>query len=135
MSPWPLGGHTPISFVVLSPAVPLVKDGKMRALAVLSTTRSGALPDVPTIAEAGFPGLEADTQQCVLAPAGTPREIIDLIYRNIVAALATPDMKERLATLGFVPVANTPAEFAAMVKPEVARWKQVIREANIKADP
>ena len=130
-----LGGHTPIFFVVLSPAVPLVKEGKMRALAVLSTSRSGALPDVPTIVEAGYPGIEADTQQCVLAPAGTPREIVDLIYRQIVAALATPDMKERLATLGFVPVANTPAEFAGMIGPEVARWKQIIREANIKADP
>ena len=130
-----LGGHTPISFVVLSPAVPLVKEGKMRALAVLSTTRSPALPDVPTIVEAGLPGIEADTQQCVLAPAGTPRAIVDLIYGEIVAALAAPDMQERLATLGFVPVANTPAEFAKMVGPEVARWKQVIREANIKADP
>jgi tripartite-type tricarboxylate transporter receptor subunit TctC len=130
-----LGGHTPISFVVLSPAVPLVKEGKMRALAVLSTTRSPALPDVPTIVEAGYPGIEADTQQCVLAPAGTPRAIVDLIYGEIVAALAAPDMQERLATLGFVPVANTPAEFAKMVGPEVARWKQVIREANIKADP
>ena len=130
-----LGGHTPIAFVVLSPAVPLVREGKMRALAVLSTTRPGALPEVPTIVEAGFPGIEADTQQCVLAPAGTPRDIVDLIYRNIVTALAAPDMKERLATLGFVPVANTPAEFAAMVGGEVARWKQVIREAGIKADP
>jgi tripartite-type tricarboxylate transporter receptor subunit TctC len=130
-----LGGHTPIAFVVLSPAVPLVKEGTLRALAVLSTTRSGALPDVPTIVEAGYPGIEADTQQCVLAPAGTPRGIVDLIYREIVAALAAPDMKERLATLGFVPVANTPAEFAAMVKTEVSRWKQVIKEANIKADP
>jgi tripartite-type tricarboxylate transporter receptor subunit TctC len=130
-----LGGHTPISFVVLSPALPLVREGKMRALAVLSTTRSGALPEVPTIVEAGYPGIEADTQQCVLAPAGTPREIVDLIYRQIVAALATPDMKERLATLGFVPVANTPAEFARMIGPEVVRWKQIIREANIKADP
>jgi tripartite-type tricarboxylate transporter receptor subunit TctC len=130
-----LGGHTPISFVVLSPAVPLVKEGKMRALAVLSTTRSPALPDVPTIVEAGYPGIEADTQQCVLAPAGTPRAIVDLIYGEIVAALAAPDMQERLATLGFVPVANTPAEFARMVGPEVARWRQVIRGANIKADP
>jgi tripartite-type tricarboxylate transporter receptor subunit TctC len=130
-----LGGHTPISFVVLSPTVPLVKEGKMRALAVLSTTRSPALPDVPTIVEAGFPGIEADTQQCVLAPAGTPRAIVDLIYREIVAALAAPDMQERLATLGFVPVASTPAEFARMIGPEVARWKQVVRGANIKADP
>jgi tripartite-type tricarboxylate transporter receptor subunit TctC len=130
-----LGGHTPISFVVLSPAVPLVREGKVRALAVLSTTRSSALPDVPSIVEAGFAGIEADTQQCVLAPAGTPAAIVDLIYREIVAALGTPDMKERLATLGFVPVANTPAEFAKMVAPEVARWKQVIREANIKAEP
>lgn len=71
----------------------------------------------------------------MLAPAGTPHEVVDLIYREIVAALATPDMKERLATLGFVPVANTLAEFARMIGPEVVRWKRIIREANIKADP
>jgi tripartite-type tricarboxylate transporter receptor subunit TctC len=102
---------------------------------VLSTTRSGALPEVPTIIEAGYPGIEADTQQCVLVPAGTPRQIVDLLYREIVVALAAPDIKARLATLGFVPVANTPDEFAAMIKPEVARWKQIIKDAGIKADP
>lgn len=130
-----LGGHTPIAFVVLSPAVPLVKEGKLRALAVLSTVRTAALPEVPTIIEAGYRGIEADTQQCVLAPAGTPREIVDLLYREIAEALKTPDMRGRLATLGFVPVANTPAEFAAMIGPEVERWRKVIKDANIKAEP
>ncbi len=130
-----LGGHTPIAFVVLSPAVPLIKEHQLRALAVLSTKRSGALPDVPTIVEAGYPGIEADTLQSVLVPAGTPREIVDLLYREIAATLKEPDIKERMATMGFTPIANSPAEFAALVKPEVERWKQVIKAANIKAEP
>ncbi len=68
-------------------------------------------------------------------PAGTPHEIVDLLYKEIVAALASPDLKARMATLGFVPVANTPQEFAAMVPAEVARWKKVINDGNIKIDP
>jgi len=129
-----IGGHTPIAFVVLSPAVPQVRESQLRALAVLSATRSPALPDVPTMTEAGFPGIEADTWQCVIIPAGTPKAIVDLIQSEFAAIVALPEVKEKLAALGFVPVANKPDEFAAQVKTELARWKKVVREAEIKAE-
>ena len=129
-----LGGHTPFAFVVLAPAVAQVKEGKLRALAVLSARRSSALPDVPTIGEAGFAGQEADTLMGVLVPAGTPKEIIAFLHREIARIVALPDMKERLDAIGFVPVANTPDEFAAVIKAETTRWGKVIRDANLKAD-
>jgi tripartite-type tricarboxylate transporter receptor subunit TctC len=121
--------------VVLAPAVPHVKEGSLRGLAVLSAQRSSALPDVPTIAEARFPGQEADTLLGVLAPVGTPKEIVDLSHREIVRSVALPDVRERLDAIGFAPVANTPDEFAAVIKAESERWAKVIRAANIKAEP
>jgi tripartite-type tricarboxylate transporter receptor subunit TctC len=130
-----LGGHTPFGFVVLAPAVPHIKDGKLRGLAVLSAQRSRALPDVPTISEAGFPGQEADTLIGVLVPAGTPKEIVDLLHREIVRIVALPDVRERLDAIGFVPVANTPNEFAAVIKAESERWARVIRAAKITVEP
>ena len=129
-----LGGHTPFAFVVLAPAVPHVREGKLRGLAVLSAQRSSALPEVPTIAEAGFPGQEADTLLGVLVPAGTPKEIVGILHREIARIVALPEVKQRLDAIGFVPVANTPDEFAAIIKSETARWSKVIREANIKAE-
>jgi tripartite-type tricarboxylate transporter receptor subunit TctC len=100
----------------------------------LSAQHSAALPEVPTIAEAGFPGQEADTLLGVLAPAGTPNEIIDLLHREIVRTVALPDVKEHLDAIGFVPVGNTPDEFAAVIKVESERWANVIRAANLKAE-
>src|SRR5216683_1493437 len=129
-----LGGRPQFTFVVLAPAVPHIREGSLRGLAVLSAERSSALPDVPTIAEAGFPGQEADTLLGVLVPAGTPNEIIDLLHREIVRSVALPDVKERLDAIGFVPVANTPDEFAAVIRVESERWAKVIRAANIKAE-
>ena len=129
-----LGGHTQFAFVVLAPAVSHIREGSLRGLAVLSAERSSALPDVPTIAEAGFPGQEADTLLGMLVPAGTPKEIIDLLHREIVRSVALPDVKERLDAIGFVPVANTPDEFAAVIRVESERWAKVIRAANIKAE-
>jgi tripartite-type tricarboxylate transporter receptor subunit TctC len=129
-----LGGHTPIAFTVITPAVPQVKEGKLRALAVTTPKRSPALPDVPTLAEAGLPDQEADTMQGILVPAGTPKPIIDLLHREIVKAMELPDVKEKLVVLGFETVASTPDEFAARVKTEIPKWGKVIREANIKAE-
>jgi tripartite-type tricarboxylate transporter receptor subunit TctC len=129
-----LGGHTPIAFVVLAPAVPYVKSGSLRALAIFSAHRSSALPDVPTIAEAGFPGQEADTLLGLLAPAGTPKGIIDLLNREVVAIVALPEVKERLDAIGFVPVADSPEEFAAIIKAETARWGKVVRDAKLKPE-
>jgi tripartite-type tricarboxylate transporter receptor subunit TctC len=130
-----LGGHTPFAFVVLAPAVPHVREGKLRGLAVLSAQRSPALPDVPTIAEAGFPGQEADTLLGILVPARTPKEIVDRLYQEVKRIVALPEIKDRLDAIGFVPVANTPDEFAAIIKAESARWAKIIRAANIKAEP
>jgi tripartite-type tricarboxylate transporter receptor subunit TctC len=127
-----VGGHTPIAFTALPPAAPMVKDGKLRGLAVTSATRSPALPDVPTIAEAGLPGQEADTLQGVLVPAATPPDIVALLHREIVKAIATDDVKQRFAELGFEAAGTSPEQFAAQIKDEVAKWGKVIREANIK---
>jgi len=128
-----VAGHTPISFGSMAPAVPLVKEDKLRALAVSSKARSQALPDVPTMTEAGFPEVEGESWFTMVVPAGTPKDVIALLHREIVRAIARPDMKERLATLGYAPLATTPAEAAAQFSTEMAKWTKVIRAAGIKA--
>jgi tripartite-type tricarboxylate transporter receptor subunit TctC len=128
------GGHTPMGFTSLPPAIPLIQDGKIRPLAVSAEKRVAALPDVPTLAEAGLPDQEADTLQAVLVPAGTPRPIVDFLYREIKTIVALPDIKERFAVLGLDPVTNTPEEFAAQIRKEIAKWGKVIRDANIKME-
>lgn len=128
-----VAGHTPICIVAPAPTVPQVNDGKLHALAVMSKTRLQALPDVPTIAEAGFPGMEAENWFGVLVPAGTPSDIVTLLNREIVNVIALPDMKERLAALGFEAVGSTPKEFADQIALELDKWGKVIRLANIRA--
>ncbi len=127
-----VAGHTPIAFAAVSSAAPLVKDGKLRALAVMSKNRAPALAGTPTIAEAGFPGLDGDGWVGVFAPAHTPAEIVALLHREIAWITAAPDMKERLGTLGFDPVGSTPEEFTAQMKLETEKWGKVIRAGNIK---
>jgi len=129
-----VGGHTPVAFSALAPAAAQIKDGLLRALAVTSKTRSSVLPAVPTLAEAGFPGQENDTPQGILLPAGTPRPIVDLLYREIARIVASPDMKQKMSAIGFEPVGATPDEFAARIKAEIPRWGKIIREANIKPE-
>jgi tripartite-type tricarboxylate transporter receptor subunit TctC len=129
-----IGGHTPIAFTALPSAMANIRDGKLRGLAVLNAKRSPALPDVPTNAEAGIPDLESDTLTGIVAPAGTPKDIIDRWHGEIAKVVATSDVKERLETLGFAPVANMPDEFGARIKLETARWGKVVHDANIKAD-
>jgi tripartite-type tricarboxylate transporter receptor subunit TctC len=128
-----VAGHTPISFGSTAPAVPLVKDAKLRALAVSSKRRSPPLPDVPTMAEAGYPEVEGESWFAVVVPAGTPKEIIALLQREIARAIALPDMKEHLAALGYEPVASTAEDCAAQFRTEIAKWGKVIGEAGIKA--
>ena len=129
-----LAGHTPIGFTVLTPAVPLVKDGKLRCLAVTTAKRSSALPDVPTLAEAGVPAQEADTILGVVAPAHTPGAIVGLLNREIGSLMGQPDVAERLSTLGFDAIVSTPDEFTARIKTDIPKWANVIRAANIKVD-
>lgn len=127
-----LAGHIPMAFTVITPAVPLVKAGNLRAIAVTTSKRSPALPDVPTLSEGGLRDQEADTMQGILVPAGTPRPIVDLLYREIVKIMELPDVKERMAALGFEVVASTPDEFAARIRLEIPKWGKVISEANLK---
>ena len=127
-----IGGHTPIMFGALPGVAAAIKNGQLRALAVTTAKRSPDFPDVPTLAEAGVPDQESEFIQAVLVPAGTPKEIVNQLYREIARIVALPDVKERLAAVGYVPVANTPEQFAAQIKTDIAKWGKVIRDANIK---
>ncbi len=126
-----LAGHTPVAFTVITPAIEQVKAGTLRGLAVTTPKRSTALPDVPTLAEAGLPNQESDTLQGVLVPAGTPKPIIDLLHREILDAMAQPDVKEKMVALGFEPIGSTPEEFAARIRTEIPKWGRIIHDANI----
>jgi tripartite-type tricarboxylate transporter receptor subunit TctC len=127
-----IGGHTPISFPALSTAAPSILGGKIRGLPVTSPKRSSMLPDMPTTAEAGPDDQQADVFVGILLPANSPRPVVDLLNREIVQALALAEVKEKLATLGFDPIGNSPDQFAAWIKAEVAKWAKVIQAANIK---
>lgn len=129
-----LAGHTPVAVTALPPAMAHVKAGTLRALAVTGAKRSPELPDVPTMAESGISGQEAETMQGLLAPAGTPREIVDRLQREIAKIVALPDIKEKLAAMGFDPIANTPEQFAEYIDAEIRRWGKVVRDANLKVD-
>jgi tripartite-type tricarboxylate transporter receptor subunit TctC len=127
-----VAGHNPIGFNVVTPVAPHVKDGRLRALAVTSKTRSQSLPEVPTMTEAGRPDIRGDSWVGVLVPAGTGKDIIAALQREIARILALPEMKERLRTLGFEPVGSSPDEFGRFIEFEIETWAKVIRSANIK---
>ena len=127
-----IAGHTPLAFTSLPPAVPHIKSGSLRALAVANKTRVAVLPDVPTLAEAGIPDQEADTFQAVLVPAGVPKDIADFIYREVVKATKSPDVTAKMEQLGLEIICNTPDQFAEQIKFEIAKWGKVIKDANIK---
>jgi tripartite-type tricarboxylate transporter receptor subunit TctC len=129
-----LAGHTQIAFTALPPALSNIKDGKLRGLAVLAVKRAAELPDVPTMQEAGYSDQEADTLTGVLAPAGTPKEIIDLLNREIAKAVAEPDVTAHLLKLGFVPVANKPEDFGARIKSEIEKWGKVVHDAHLRIE-
>jgi tripartite-type tricarboxylate transporter receptor subunit TctC len=129
-----VGGHTPISFGALAPAVPLIKDGQLRPLAVTGKARSPTLPDIPTMAEAGFPEVEGATWTAVVVPAGTPKDIIAELHRLVVTSLAQPDVKEKLAAIAYVPIGNSPEECAAFFKAEMAKWGPIIKAAGLRVE-
>src|SRR5438309_7660127 len=129
-----LGGHTPIAFTALPPALAAVKDGKLRMLGVATPQRAASVPEVATFAEQGIKDQDSDTLTGLVVPAGTPKEIVDLLQKEIAKAVAQPDVKEKLATLGFVPVANAPEEFGARIKSEIEKWGKVVRDAKLRIE-
>jgi tripartite-type tricarboxylate transporter receptor subunit TctC len=129
-----VGGHTPIAFTALPPALSAVQSGQLRALGVASTERAAGMPDVPTFAEQGVKDQDADTLTGIVAPAGTPKEIVDLLYREIAKIVAQPDVKERLTVLGFNPVANTPEQYGARIRLEIDKWGKVVRDAKLRIE-
>jgi tripartite-type tricarboxylate transporter receptor subunit TctC len=115
-------------------ALPNVKAGTLRALAVTSKTRSAVAPDVPTIAENGFPGFDAIGWHGILAPAGTPAPIIKKLHTEIVKALQAPETRALLVAQALEPVGNTPEEFAAFIKEDIAKWADVAKRAGVTAN-
>jgi tripartite-type tricarboxylate transporter receptor subunit TctC len=129
-----VGGHTPIAFTALPPSLSAVQAGQLRALGIAASERAAGMPDVPTFAEQGIKDQDADTLTGIVAPAGTPKEIVDLLYREIAKAVSEPDVKERLTVLGFKPIANTPDEFGVRIKLEMEKWGKVVRDAGLRIE-
>jgi tripartite-type tricarboxylate transporter receptor subunit TctC len=129
-----VANQVPIGCTALPPTTPHIQGGRLRAIAVTSAKRVGAIPDVPTMAEVGFKGQEADTLQGLLVPAGTPKAIVDRLHGQVVKMMAQPDVRSRVEGLGFDIIASSPAEFAAQVKVEVEKWTKVVQAAGIKVN-
>jgi len=129
-----LGGQVQIMFDNLPSALPQIKAGKLKALAVTSAQRASALPDVPTIAEAGLPGFEATSWFGLLAPAGTPKEVIAKLNAEVAKWLASPEAREKLAAQGAIAAGKTPEDFTQHIVAETAKWQKVVKESGAKVD-
>ena len=129
-----VSGEVQTLFTSIPTALPQINVGKMKALGVSISKRSAALPNVPTIAEAGLPGYYAASWYGLLVPVGVPKPIVDRLSKEIVAAMRVPEIKERMVSQGFEPVGSKPAEFAAFIKEEIPRWEAVVKKAGIKGE-
>jgi tripartite-type tricarboxylate transporter receptor subunit TctC len=129
-----LGGRISMFFGNIAPLIPLVREHKLRALAVTSIGRFAAMPDLPTMIESGFPGFEAVLSIGLMAPLGTPPAIIDIIRQDSVKALSSPDLRKSLSNIGMDVIGNSPSEFAAAIAAEAPRWAKIIKDAGIRAD-
>ena len=126
-----MAGHIPIGMSSVAGGTQLVKAGKLKPIAVSSAQRSPALPDVPTIAENAVPGYDAGVWNGIFAPAGTPRDIVARLQRDVAKALATPEVGDRIRAVGNEPVGSAPEEFEARFKADLAKFAKVVKEANI----
>jgi tripartite-type tricarboxylate transporter receptor subunit TctC len=127
-----IGGRVDIAWQNSGSMLPIVREGKLRGLAVTSLERSPNITELPTLAESGFPGFEATSWFALVAPAGTPEPIVAKVHRETLNVLKDPEMRAKLAQLGLDPVGNSPAELGATIKSDIAKWAKVIREAGIK---
>jgi tripartite-type tricarboxylate transporter receptor subunit TctC len=129
-----LGGRVTMMFDNMPSSLPLVREGKLRALGVTSAKRSAAAPDIPTIAEQGLPGFDAVSWFALFAPAGTPKPIVDKLQREVSRILKLPDIAKRLAELGLDADGGTPEELAAYQKSEITKWAKVVKDSGAKAE-
>ncbi len=129
-----VAGHTLVAYIGLPSAISHIKEGTLRALAVTSPQRSPIVPDVPTMAESGLDDQETELTIGLLAPAATPKSIVDLLSRELARMVALPDMQARLAALGFSPVGSTPDEFGRRMQSDIEKWNKVVRDAGIKIE-
>lgn len=130
-----LGGHLQVAFPTIPAGLPHIKTGKLRSLGVTSAKRSASMPETPTVDEAGVPGYEVVGWYGLLAPANVPRDIVNRINGEIVKAIRTPEVRDRLVRDGADPVGNSPDEFRAYIEADVAKWAEVIRAAGIRFEP
>ncbi len=128
-----LGGQIEMAFTAQSSAKPHMPSGRVRALAVTTLKRTTVLPDVPTFTEAGYPGVDAKSINGLIAPAGTPRDYISRVHRTVAQALNKRELQERLTDLGYERVGNTPEEFTAYIRSEIAKWGRVVKASGAKA--
>jgi tripartite-type tricarboxylate transporter receptor subunit TctC len=129
-----MSGEVQAVFSSIPAALPHVHSGRMRALGVSISKRSNALPDVPTIAEAGLPGYYAASWYGLLLPAGTPKPVVDALSKEVVAVMRVPDVREKMLAQGFEPVGDTPEQFSKFIREEISRWEKVVRNAGIKPE-
>lgn len=129
-----IGNQVAVACTIMPPILPHVQAGRVRGLAVTTAKRAAVLPDVPTMAEAGFKGQESDTMAAFLVPAGTPKAIVDKLSAEMLRILKLPDVHERISAQGFEVIASTPQQFAAQIKADVEKWGKVIRSAGLKVD-
>jgi tripartite-type tricarboxylate transporter receptor subunit TctC len=129
-----VAGHVAIMFSSMSPAVPLVKSGRLKGIAVTTTKRVPAMKDLPTIAEAGVPGYEVQAWNGIVAPAGTPKEIVAKLNRAIVEIVATKEFRDRISAQGFEPDSSSPEEFAELIQRDILKWAKVIKDSGAKPD-
>jgi tripartite-type tricarboxylate transporter receptor subunit TctC len=129
-----IGGEVDLGFSTTPPALPQVRAGKLKAIAMASLKRTSFAPDLPTVAESGLPGFEAGVWYGIVAPAGTPPAIIGRLHQELARIVRLPDVRERLNVEGVEPVGNTPAEFGAYLKSEIAKYAAVAKSAKIRAD-
>ena len=129
-----IGGQIPFAFESMIPVLPHVKGGKLHGLAVTSAARSPVLPEIATVAEGGVPGFESIAWYGVVAPAGTPKEIVAKLNGEMVRIANMPDIKQRLMEMGSPPVAGTPDQFGALIKSEIPKWAKVVKQANVSLD-